>query len=232
MGLTAMKTTDSKDRIKGGFTLVELMIAISVTFVIAAAAYSAYKMQQKSYSAQDLVTEMQQNIRAGMFFLARDLRMAGYDPTFSDNFGITTATAGTVTFTTDSDENGVVGAGETLTFELAIDADNDGIADNGSCALVRNNQAIAEDIQQVQFLYTVVDLAGNVTQTLAPTNAEMRLIRAVTVTLLARSRQNDINHTDTRSYTLGDGTVAGPFNDNFRRRILVSWIKCRNMGLL
>ena len=60
-----------------GFTLVELMISVAMTGIILAAVYSVYTLQQKTYTAQDQVVEMQQNIRAAILTAIPELRMAG-----------------------------------------------------------------------------------------------------------------------------------------------------------
>ena len=68
------------DNISRGFTMVELLITMLISGVIMAAIYSAYTAQQRTYLAQQQVAGMQQNIRAGLDIMVRELRMAGYDP--------------------------------------------------------------------------------------------------------------------------------------------------------
>ena len=50
----------------GGFTLVELLLALFISAVIAGAIFNFFIAQNKSYSVQDQVTEMQQNMRAAV----------------------------------------------------------------------------------------------------------------------------------------------------------------------
>ena len=73
---------------KCGFTLIEMLIALVVTMVIMGGAYSVFNSQQRQTTIQTNVSDAQQNVRAAMDFLSRDLRMAGYDPNNSGNFGI------------------------------------------------------------------------------------------------------------------------------------------------
>ena len=61
-----------------GFTLIELLIAMAITGIVAGAIFTAFQSQQKSYFIQDQVAEMQQNLRASMDIIARDIRMAGF----------------------------------------------------------------------------------------------------------------------------------------------------------
>ena len=61
-----------------GFTLVELMLTLIISSVIIAAIYTAYLAQQRVYLAQEQVAEMQQNIRASMWMINSEIRMAGH----------------------------------------------------------------------------------------------------------------------------------------------------------
>ena len=59
-----------------GFTLVELLVAVFVAGIVMTAVYSAYSSQQKSYTVQEQMAEMQQNLRSAMFMMTREIRMA------------------------------------------------------------------------------------------------------------------------------------------------------------
>ncbi len=65
-----------KNNIKG-FTMVELLIVIAIFSVVMASAYTVFDSQQKSYIVQEEVAGMQQNLRAAMFVLLKEVRMAG-----------------------------------------------------------------------------------------------------------------------------------------------------------
>jgi len=60
-----------------GFSLVELMIAMVVSGVVAVAAYTSYDIQHKSYAIQREAARMEANLRAAMFLLKNDIRNAG-----------------------------------------------------------------------------------------------------------------------------------------------------------
>jgi prepilin-type N-terminal cleavage/methylation domain-containing protein len=62
-----------------GFTIIELMIALVISAVVTAAVYGIFITQQKTYAIQSGVTDMQQNARAALMLMVRDLRMAGVD---------------------------------------------------------------------------------------------------------------------------------------------------------
>jgi prepilin-type N-terminal cleavage/methylation domain-containing protein len=67
----------------GGFTLVEILIAIAITLVVMGSIFYAFKSQQDSYVVQSQVTTMQQTLRGGMYMLTRDVQMAGYYTNFA-----------------------------------------------------------------------------------------------------------------------------------------------------
>jgi len=67
---------------KEGFTLVELMVAMAISLVVMGAIFLTFKSQQDSYVIQAQVSAMQQNLRAAMYILTRDVQMAGYYTNF------------------------------------------------------------------------------------------------------------------------------------------------------
>lgn len=209
-----------------GFTLVELLIALAISGLLMSGVYTAFKTQQDSYLTQEQVAEMQQSMRAGLYMMTRDIRMAGYDPRNSLNAGITLATVSQFGFSRDEDGGGNTLETITFGFDNANDTDNNGIADAGSAQLERDVNAggfqpLAENIHALEFRY--LDSDGNATATLAD-------IRSIQISILARARQSDRNYTDTNTYQTASNTVWGPFNDNFRRRFQITTVNLRNMG--
>lgn len=228
---------------QAGFTLVELMVSLVVSSFVMAAIYSAYQVQQRQYSSQAQVVEMQQNLRAAMLFITSELRMAGYDPQGTAGSGFIEAIQRRVQFTKDivnssgTPDRGdgvLTGAMENVYFgfDPNDDVNNTGIiAGSGAASLMLSQdnktsyQSIADDISAIEFSYNMAD--G--TTTAIP--GDLAAITSVTVSILARARLADRNFTNTTTYTTGSGASWGPYNDNFRRRLLIANIKCRNMGL-
>ena len=87
-----------KERREEGFTIIELMITLVLSAVVTAAIYAVFITQQKTYAVQSGVTDMQQNARAALMLMVRDMRMAGagVGSSFSvDDYAGTAITAST-----------------------------------------------------------------------------------------------------------------------------------------
>lgn len=206
------------------------MVAMVVAGIVMAGVYSAYYSQQKSFVVQDEVAEMQQNLRAAMFFMAREIRMAGCNPTGGAVAGFVTANANAINFTMDlrgkdpddPADGDTADPNENVTYTLG-DSNGDGIIeilrDTGGGQL-----PVAENIDALDFQY--LDDTGAIT-------ASLTAIRSVQITIVARTGRGDPGYVDTTNYTnLQGAQILAPPNDNFRRRTLATNIKCRNMGLL
>ncbi|MCI5165793.1 MAG: prepilin-type N-terminal cleavage/methylation domain-containing protein [Candidatus Electrothrix sp. GM3_4] len=103
-GSNDMKLLLNPDR--SGFTLIELMVALAIGSVIIIGIYSTYTGQQRISQTQDQVVEIQQNLRAGLDMMSRELRMAGFDPDGTEDVGFTEATETSVAFTMRVDGDG------------------------------------------------------------------------------------------------------------------------------
>lgn len=243
-----------------GFTLVELLVAMAVAGVVMAGIYSAYYSQQKSSITQSQVAAMQQNLRASMHLMEREIRLAGHDPTNDSGAGIVATNANSINFTldihdsADNDGDGITDepdeegngdgdvneANENITYQL-LDPDGDGVFDLFRTDAVAGNQLLAENIDAVDFIYfdgrlfDGVDNDGDGTtdeDDEATPVANAADVRAVDITLVARTRRGDRGYTDTEVFSNQLGTVIwGPGGDNNRRRALSTRVTCRNLGL-
>ena len=58
---------------KKGFTLIELLIAMVVASIVMASIYAVYRSQTAAHRTQQLVVQMQQNMRAALYLLEREI---------------------------------------------------------------------------------------------------------------------------------------------------------------
>jgi len=63
---------------KNGVTLIELLIALVISSLLITAIYRTFVGQQKTYAVQEQVVDMQQNARAAINKMMREIRMAGF----------------------------------------------------------------------------------------------------------------------------------------------------------
>jgi len=66
-----------RSALRPGFTLIELLVGSTVMLVVVVAALSLYMTSNKVAVDQNMYAELQQDVRSGMYFVTRDLRMAG-----------------------------------------------------------------------------------------------------------------------------------------------------------
>ena len=258
----------NKGNLRSGFSLVELLVAMAIATVVMAAVFKIYTTQQDSYVLQEQVAEMQQNGRTAKYVMTREIRMAGYDPTGSDNFGFLSAGGNSIRFSMDIEvENGQPDpAGEVITYSVSANEEllrNDG---SGDIILTENIEAIgfgyaydedndgdaetcgsdlkwAIDSDGDDFLDLNLDTNGDckidiaddadsdgfIDGTAIVPSVSIENIRAVKIWLIAKTGRPDRNHTSANTYVVGNTIILG--NDQNRRQLLATTVKCRNMAL-
>lgn len=73
---------------QNGYSLVELLVVIVISLIITGAIYSSYISQQRSFTAQDQVTELNSSSRISLNIIANDLREAGFGLLGNGTFNI------------------------------------------------------------------------------------------------------------------------------------------------
>ena len=63
-----------------GFTILELLVGLTVSILLLGAAVKLLVLQQEVFNEEEEVTEMEQNIRVAMDIIVREAKMAGYNP--------------------------------------------------------------------------------------------------------------------------------------------------------
>jgi type IV pilus assembly protein PilW len=234
-----------------GFTLIELLVTIAIVGIMMTAVYGIFISNSRSLNVEAERVEIQQGQRIIFDFMARELRMAGYDRTGDADATIVDARANFIYFTTDRSDDGVLDDddehivfcvfesaqfGRSLSFisgnDSSFGAIGSPVATAGEVPIGHTHdghphQAVSP-IENIEFLYT---LADGTPPTTSPLSTQMDAIRAVDITILARADTPDIHYTNTQTYTTPSGVEWSGFNDNFRRRIFTAKVHFRNMGL-
>lgn len=150
---------------QAGFTLVELMVAMSIFLLILVGIFQVFDPSRNAYQVSERKLDVQQNARVAMDRMARQIRMAGYFPENTDannandlSNSIQIATESALSVAGDLDNTG---ASSVYTFcrdssglrrvQGAI-----GAAGSYTCA---NGQLMAESVTALSFAY--FDSANN-----------------------------------------------------------------------
>jgi type IV pilus assembly protein PilW len=238
-----------------GFTMVELLVAMAITAVVMGAVYSLYKTQQDSYIAQDQVVEMQQNVRASLYQMARDMRMAGFNPQRAPNVGgfvtqlpddgggTTTTNETNIALTIDQDSNGVIDIDaddEQIAYRIFEDVPNDIYRLEKFRVSDDTWQTVADNIRAVDFGYldpSGTDITDQVRDTPTALYATTNLpyidsIRSIEMSIVARTGRIDTSFPGTPEYFNQQGdSILAVQADHYRKRLITTTIFCRNLGL-
>lgn len=228
----------------GGFTLVEMLVALIVAGIAATAMIGLYRGSSRAYADQEQVVALQQSLRAAFDRVARDLRSAGFDPQGSGRPGIAQAAADGMSFTRDLDRDGATSAsGENLALCLyragdgtpclgrtsgdGRDGDGDGTPDVGELGTGHgsfSHQPLVRHIEAAEFYYTLEDGSRST----AP--GDPAQVRAVTLTLLGRTARPDPQRRRPQSFTTPSG-ATWTYDDGYRRLLMSETVRLRNIGL-
>ncbi len=181
------KSANHKMRGGKGISLVEIIVALAVGLVLLASLYSLFAMQGRSLKIQEQVAELHQNTRAGIDMMAREIRMAGYNPSGSGSKGMITVGSGGITFSY-YDDDGL----KTVTYDHALSLGKPSLRRKVNAG---TPQPVVENIESLLLDY---DAGSGV----------------VTITLTGRTERPDPNYTHPvhgdgyRRYTLKTTVVC------------------------
>ena len=144
-----------------GLSLIELMIAMTLSFIVAAAMISLFINSRQSYRVNENMSRLQENARFAVAFISRDLRMADYRPCVMEEERLDDAISGeyndggsdTITIRWQSDnDNNCDTASTVVTTIYSIQAGS-----GGKPALFRsidgNSQELVEGIEDLKFFF-------------------------------------------------------------------------------
>jgi prepilin-type N-terminal cleavage/methylation domain-containing protein len=132
-----------------GFTLVELLVAMTLGLVVLAAILNMFASQNRTSAVQQEVAYAQQNMRAAMDLIVREIRNAGYDPEDNGFDAIQTATSDSIrvlsNITGDDETGNPDDANEDVTYTI----------DNANHELERDGTVMIKDVvpNSLQFTY-------------------------------------------------------------------------------
>lgn len=145
-----------------GFSLIEIMVALAIMSILSIAIMKVYTGFTRSYTTQEVAAGVQQSLRGALNIMVQDIRMAGFDPADTDQFGIEEATATKIRITSDTNMNGVLEGSaanpqgfEQITYELG--ADNKLYQALYETLGVISRQPIVDNVTNLTFTYYDAD---------------------------------------------------------------------------
>lgn len=181
----------------GGFTLIELMISMTIGMIVIASVAGTFQAQTRQNKAEEEISQMHQNVRGAIDLISRDLMQAGYEKS-GGTLSVTGVTSSTtqLLIQADLDESNAIDSTSTTTLEYivyAYDSTNKKITRKlgGGTA-----ETVADNITQFDFAYKASD--GSATTTSSA-------IRKLVITITGQTQNADPSYTSNggkRTYQL------------------------------
>lgn len=247
----ATYNTASIRRDQRGLTLIEIMIAITISLLLLAGVMQIFIGSKASYNLQNGLGRLQENGRYAMDTLARNIGMTGFgiEPDDATNYpaidsantadnttanadlGFTTANGQAsdiidIRYTSATDCLGnATGAGGIAVNRFYLNGTDLMCLGNGSATA----QILAEGVENMQLLYGEdLDDNGIADSYVAAGNVtNWGNILSVRVALLVNS-VDSVNGVDTGVYALLNAPPIGPLSDNLTRKVFTRTILLRN----
>ena len=200
---------------RGGFTAVELLVALGIMSIVLLAINSVFAITKRSAVKTEVAAEVMQNLRISMDFMEQDIRMAGLDRFGMAQAGIELATGQKLRFTADRNMNDTIDIADFLDttidemdLEIITYSYDSGLKELQQCLSENETsescQTVAENVDGFQFTYW--DAGGS---ELIPPIADLSQIRAVMVSMTIQR----------------PASRFGPVTRSLTKRII-----CRNLG--
>ncbi len=97
-----------------GFTLVDAIISVVISAIVISLAVNFFTNQTRLYTRETQLSTLRNECLRALEELTDFLKMAGFDPTQSGNFGLIQASSNEITFTWDKDSDGILDLDETV----------------------------------------------------------------------------------------------------------------------
>lgn len=161
-----------------GITLIEMMIALCIMGLVMAGFYNSFLVQHRTYTAQETITDMNQNARVSVTKMLKELRMAGYKKPGAILNGIPSANLTSITVVADlNKDEDLSGIDEQVTY----------VYNAGEQKITRTandeSEVLCDNVTSFKLSYVLAD--GSTTSTPAnPGN-----IRKITVNFTVKSEK-------------------------------------------
>jgi prepilin-type N-terminal cleavage/methylation domain-containing protein len=176
-----------------GFSLAELLVGISVCGILSAVVFPYTVSQNSSYKTQAATTDLQQDVRATIDLMCRDIRMAGYNPAQASFAGVPFSACSLVV-QADLDGNGSI-SGDNEWIRYSFDTTQHIL----SRTTASGTQTLSENI--LLFTFSLKDSAGVVVDSVSR-QADIRQIQVSVTGRTARPDRNYRKNSGDKTFTL------------------------------
>lgn len=182
----------------GGFTLIEMLVSMSIGLVVLAGIARTFTAQTRQNSAEEQIGQLQQNVRGALDLMIREIQMAKYNPAGtafpSGTYGVPYS-ASQLQIQSDMDGNGTLDSSTSGSVENIIYA-----YDSANLRITRqlgsggSAQILADNVSA--FTFTYYDANGNA----VTSSANSGNIRKVTITITAKTAKPDPSYPSNGGY--------------------------------
>ena len=130
-----------ENKMKKGFSLIEMLVAMTITCIILAITVTQFVLQRKHIYMQEMQIKLDRDTRLSLIFIGKEMREIGLDPKRRHSFGITAGNVNALNYLIDRDQDGVVDAADIGNIYLNSDT------------LVFNNDDILPNVIGLNFSY-------------------------------------------------------------------------------
>lgn len=219
------------------------MIAMTVSVIIVGCILMVYVYHEKLFKRHEIISNLQQNLRAAMYIMESEIRMAGLDPLDTAHPMILTANNHNFRFQLDRNCNGTrfkdpedfsngayasSGDDENEEIQYGFNSSKDSLAreswDGGMKVIVDNIE-----ILDFRFFDANGKLLNDEDNSDEVPRDQRQDIRSVEITLVSRSDREYQGHKDITEYKNLNKTVLLNADDHYYRKTLSKRILLRNM---
>lgn len=228
-----------------GFTLVEVMVAITLSLILMVGVGQIYLSSKESFRIQNELAQIQENQRIAVQFLQHDIRQAGYvpfgavfipNPISVTDGGANNSDSITISYTADKDCLGqdapdhiAVNTYSILNGRLMCQGNGGGLNNAGS-------QPIADGVSNMQILLGVDNNPDNDSASMKSADAYVNAtssmvlnnVVSIRIALLVRSTDPVKKQDVSLTYNLLDTNIQQ--NDRVKRQVVVTTIPLRNVN--
>jgi prepilin-type N-terminal cleavage/methylation domain-containing protein len=215
-----------------GFTLMELLVAMSLSVAVLGAARTVYKVQAHTVKAQEYQMEAEEYGRVSLDMMAREIRNLGYFPTRTpcttspaNTSGIATATATSISFAYDANGDGdCADTGENITYTYDPATLNISRTADGSTQTLTNGNVTAFELiyypkqTGASAPSPYCNSAGSPSGCSGNASANLANIQRVSVSLTVKLLKTDKSFDGSTANAYGQHDVAMSTNVDLRNR--------------